>query len=207
MIKHTILIVLLGTLSFALVDLGTYRPTADIKEKNFMDTVDEKSKDLNTTLLQEQLIKGEDAFLTVNKIVPTCTKTQKRVYTPTFVVPADIILPDGKVIAKAGEIHNTFEVMRKNHVSIERYMMFIDADDVIQVQLSNLYKNQGYVFITNGSMKKYEEQTKIPTFKADTLSIEKFNIQCSPSLAIQQNNDLVIYEYNPEELINKDGEE
>ena len=74
------------------------------------------------------------------------------------------------------------------------------------MQLSYMYKNQGYVFITNGSIKEYEEKTKISTFKADKISVEKFNIKCSPSLVIQQDNELIIYEYNPRELANKDNE-
>lgn len=203
--KALMLLMASFSLSFALVDLGTHGSTGDIKEKNFMDEVEAKAKDINATLLQEQLTKNEDAFLTVKKIVPVCIKTQKRTFTPTFVVPADIIMPDGKVIARAGEVHNTLEVMKKNHIAIDRYMMFIDSEDETQVQLSNMYKNQGYVFITNGSIKKYEANTKIPTFKADEISIEKFNIKCSPSIVIQQNDELVIYEYAPEELVNKDN--
>jgi conjugal transfer pilus assembly protein TraW len=191
---------------FGLEDLGTYGSTNTIKEKNFMDEVEEKAKDINVTLLQEQLIKGEDTFLTVKKIVPTCVKTQRRSFIPTFIVPADIIMPDGKIIARAGEIHNTLEVMKKNNIVIDRYMMFIDSQDEIQVQLSYMYQNQGYVFITNGSIKEYEEKTKISTFKADKISVEKFNIKCSPSLVIQQDNELIIYEYNPRELANKDNE-
>ena len=169
-----------------------------------MDEVEEKSKDINVTLLQKQLIKGENDFLTVDKIVPTCVKTQKRSFIPTFTVPADIIALDGKVIARAGEVHNTLDIMKKNNMSIDRYMIFIDVQDDIQVQLSYMYKNQGYVFVTNGSIKKYEDETKIQTFKADKLSIEKFNIQCSPSLVVQQKNELIIYEYDPKELARKD---
>ncbi|MFA6195339.1 MAG: hypothetical protein WC656_01690 [Sulfurimonas sp.] len=203
--KLLVLLMVSFTYSFALVDLGTHGATGDIKEKNFMDEVEEKSKDINATLLQQQLQDGEDEYLTVQRVVPVCTKTQKRFFTPTFVVPADIVMPDGRVIAKAGEVHNTLEVMKKNNIAIDRYMMFIDAQDDTQVKLSHMYKNQGYVFITNGSIKEYEEKTKIPTFKADAISIEKFNIQCSPSLVIQQNNELIVYEYNPEDIADVDG--
>lgn len=192
--------ILFGSSIYAIQDLGTYGATHSIKEENFMHKVEKLSKDLNTTMLKEQFYSSKDEFLIVDKIVDTCTETKTRKHTPTFIVPIDVILPNGEVIARAGEVKNTLEVMRNNNINIDRYMMFIDASDTLQLQLSYLYKNQGIAFITNGSIAEYEKQTKVSSFKADKTTIEKFNIKCSPSIVVQQGNSLLIYEYNPEDL-------
>ena len=186
---------------YALEELGTYGATHTIKEENFMDVVEEKAKDLNSTLLIEQLKNSKNKYLQVNSLIPTCENTRTREFVPTFVVPADVILPNGKVIARAGTVMNTLDIMKKNHITIDRYMMFIDVDDSVQVQLSYMYKNQGNVFVVNGSIDEYESKTRVPTFKADKQILEKFNVTCSPSLVIQKGNKLVIYEYNPKEIM------
>lgn len=186
---------------FSLEDLGTYGATHSIKEENFMDKVERHAKDLNTSLVQEQFHTSQKEFLSVKNLVPTCTESKKRFFTPTFIVPADIVLPNGKIIAKAGEKRKTLEVMKQNNINIDRYMMFIDVEDFIQVQLSYKYKNQGFVFITNGSIEEYEKSSKANAFKADFLSLERFDIKCSPSIVIQENDQLAIYEYKPEDLV------
>ena len=192
-----------STFSFALTDLGTYGSTHTIAEENFIDVLNDKAKDLNTTKIREEFVKSESQFLNVQRVVPTCKKTQKRYFTPTFRVPTDVISADGKVIARRGEILNTLEVMKKNNMSLPGYMMFIDAEDIVQVQLSYMYKNQGKVFIVNGDMNRYEKITNIPTSKANKTIVEKFGVTCSPSLVLQQGNKLVIYEYNPKDLKKK----
>ncbi len=199
--RYLISLITLFSFAFGIVDLGTYGSTRNISEENFIDKAEKHAKDINATLLKDELEKGKESYLSVDKVVPTCTKTQTRSFTPTFVVPADVVLPNGQVIARAGEVYNTLEVMKKNNISIGTYMMFIDATDKVQIQLSYMYKNQGSIFITNGSMQKYEQITKVATFKADKTIIEKFNVKCSPSLLIQKENELVIYEYNPKELV------
>lgn len=208
MVKYIIMHSLVFSLSLIgeLIDLGTYGSTHSIKEKNFMDLVEEKAKDLNTTLLKQQLKISESIFLKVKKIIPTCKKTQTRDYIPTFIVATDVVLPNGTVIARAGQVMNTLEVMKKNHIKIDKYMIFIDASNDIEVQLSYMYKNQGQVYIINGSIKKYEKYTNILTFKADKNIVERFGVRCSPSLVIQDNDKLVIYEYNPKELVKEEEE-
>ena len=165
-----------------------------------MDSIEKKAKDLNQSKLQEEFHENQKKFLTVKKIVPTCTKTAIREFAPTFRVPTDVIAPDGRVIARAGEVLNTLEVMKRNNMSVKGYMMFIDSTDDIQVQLSYMYQNQGKVFLVNGNMQKYEKYTNIPTFKADAKTVEKFGVKCSPTLLIQNDNTLVLYEYNPKDI-------
>ena len=198
---------LFATLLFSLEDLGTYGSTVVIKEKNFMDSIRDKSKDLNATLIKEQLVQGENDYLTVKEIVPTCSKTDIRDFIPTFIAPTDVILPNGTVVARAGETIKTLELMKKNNIKIDKYMMFIDVTDEIQVQLSYMYKNQGLVFVTKGSIKEYERRTKVQTYRADKQSIEKFNVKCSPSLIIQDGVKLVIYEYDPMDLVKDEDDE
>ena len=201
------LAILFGIISFVsadVVDLGTYGATHTIKEENFMDIVEKKSKDLNATLLTKQLKESNKQFLSINHLLPSCKETRKREYVPTFIVPADIKLPNGTYIARAGEELNTLEVMRKSGASMDRYVMFIDADDDIQVQLAFMYKNQGIAFLTNGSLEEFEKRTRMTSFKADMQSIAKFNIECSPSLTIQDGNKMIIYEYSVEDLEKKE---
>ena len=194
------LVVFISLANAKLVDLGTYGETYVIKEENFMDIIERKSKDLNTTLLQKQIDASSKSFLKVKRVLPSCKKTRIREYVPTFIVPADIKLPNGTYIARAGQQMNTLEVMKRNGITMNRYIMFIDADDDIQVQLAYMYKNQGIAFISNGSMDKFEKMTKMTSYKADRLSIKKFDIKCSPSLTIQDGNKMLIYEYNTEDL-------
>lgn len=201
--KTIIFLVFFSTFSFALTDLGTYGSTHTIKEKNFIDVLDNKAKDLNKTKIRKEFVKSESEFLDPYNLVPTCKKTQKRYFTPTFKVPTDVISRNGKVIARAGQILNTLDVMKKAHMSLHGYMMFINTADMVQVELSYMYKNQGKVFVVNGDMNKYEKTTGIVSYKANKLIIKKFGITCSPSLAVQQGNRLVIYEYNPKDLQKK----
>lgn len=196
---------IISLISADIVDLGTHGVTHSIKEENFMDIVERKSKDLNTTLLTNQLKESNNQFLSVNHLLPSCTETRKREYTPTFIVPADIKLPNGTYIARAGEELNTLEVMQKSGASMDRYVMFIDADDDIQVQLAFMYKNQGTVFLTNGSLEEFEKRTRMTSYKADMQSIARFNIECSPSLTIQDGNKMIIYEYSVEDLKKSKG--
>ncbi|MBW6487547.1 hypothetical protein [Sulfurimonas sp.] len=186
---------------FALEDLGTYGATHSIKEENFINKVEKHAKDLNTSLIQDQFYLSQKEFLNIKKLLPTCTESKKRFFTPTFIVPADIVLPNGKVIARAGEVMNTLDVMKKNNIVINKYMMFIDAEDPIQVQLSYRYKNQGFTYITNGSIEEYEKITTTKAFKADFLTIGKFDAKCVPSIIIQDGNQMAVYEYKPDDLV------
>lgn len=206
MYKSILFFILVSTSMYALQDLGTYGSTHSIKEKNFLDEIEEKSKDLNTSLIEKQFYEAKDKFMQVKKLVPTCKKTQKRLFEPTFVVPADVVMANGKVIAKAGTVMKTLEVMKRNNMTIDKYMMFIDAEDEVQVRLSYMYHKQGFVFVTNGSISEYEDNIKVQAYKADRQNIEKFGIKCSPSLAIQDGSALAIYEYNPEDLVQEEGQ-
>ena len=196
-------IFIFSTLLFGFTDLGVYGSTHSIKEENFLDTVEKKAKDLNTTKLKQEFQKSERNFLRVKHLLPTCKKTKQRFFIPMFRVPTDVITPDGKVIAREGEMLNTLEVMAKSHVQLNGYYMFIDSEDKIQVQLSYMYHKQGKVFIVNGDMEEYEKLTGVQSYKADKLSIKKFGVQCSPSIITQEGNRLKIYEYDPRDLQKK----
>lgn len=200
MIKVFIYSLIFSSFLQSFEDMGTYGETSIIAERNFMDIVEEKSKDLNTTLLEKQFHEGRKSFMKVKRLLPTCSATRQRKYRPFFIVPADVVLPNGKVLAIAGEKKYTLDVMGEKGMRLDKYMMFIDVDDAIQVQLSYRYKNNGFVFITNGDIKGYEQYTKIQAFKGEKETIAKFGIECSPSFAIQYENELLIYEYNPREL-------
>lgn len=185
----------------AVEDLGTFGGTHSIREKNFMDEVEQKAKDINKTKLTQEFHKSAQEQYQVNTSISLCTKTTTREFEPTFIVPTDVVMPSGKIIARAGERVNTLELMKKNNITFNKYLIFIDVDNEAHVKLSRFYKDKGVIFTANGNMDKYEQKAKMPSFKADDLILEKFNINCYPSIVKQNGNKLTVYEYKTEELL------
>lgn len=186
-----------------LIDMGVHGETFSINEVNFMDTVEQKINDINKTKIKKEYIDSSNEFLEISKLVPVCHTTRTREFTPTFVVPTDIKKADGTYLAREGDVLNTLEVMKQQNITLDKYLMFIDVNDELQVQLAYMYKNQGLVYVTNGSLKDFEERTKIASSKADKSILKKFDIKCSPTLTVQDGNTMKIYEYNINDLKKK----
>lgn len=185
------------TTSFAqYIDFGTRGETFEITDRSFNSLFNERMKKLDRKGLFNNAKKILDESLIVsNNSLPSCKKTTNRRYTPTFKLTRDIVLPiTGETIKKAG----TYNLLKELSKPLNKYSFFINLDKKEEFKMAKMYakKNSSkiYFFIVSGNMKKLLKKNNT-VFKADKEILKIFNINCTPSIAVQSNNSLNISQY------------
>jgi hypothetical protein len=201
---------LLFILSFAIYnlnayeDLGTYGEMYEIKEKDFMETLTEKYNKLDIKKIENQITNNASKSLIIKSRIGSCLTTRTREYEPVIKLENDLKLPYlDNVLEKKG-IHN---ILKENKMFIPYNIIFIDADDEIQIELAKLYKKvlkeKIRILIVKGDYLKITQNSLFQNAKVarDAFEIKAFNVQCLPSIYTQKEYKFIINEYNPKELI------
>lgn len=196
---------------FAYEDLGTYGELKDIKERDLMDLFTEKANALNYTELEQNIKDNINKSFKIKSKIQSCIATKERTYEPLVEIKEDIRVPFSEL--KLKEKNSKYNILKENNLFIPFNIIFIDADDEVQVELARVYKQQLKekleIYVVRGdllSLSKYKafEDVKIAR---DGLELKAFNVQCLPSIYTQKDYQFSIVEYNPNDLRKSQNED
>lgn len=196
---------------FAYEDLGTYGELKDIKERDLMDLFTEKANALNYTELEQNIKDNINKSFKIKSKIQSCIATKERTYEPLVEIKEDIRVPFSEL--KLKEKNSKYNILKENNLFIPFNIIFIDADDEVQVELARVYKQQLKekleIYVVKGdllSLSKYKafEDVKIAR---DGLELKAFNVQCLPSIYTQKDYQFSIVEYNPNDLRKSQNED
>jgi len=182
--------------SSSLVDYGTRGDTYEIQDRSFISLIKERGNDINKSKLHSMTKEATTEMTIVHMSIPRCQKNNTREYTPSVVVPNDIILPlSGDILKKKG----TYNVLGELKTPFAQYAFFVNTNDYLQLEMAKQYaasdKNNQIVFlVTDGDVKKLYGRDK-EVYKATKELIDIFNIKCSPSVVVQSDEHFIIKEY------------
>ena len=211
MIKQFLLLALTLNFLFAYEDLGTYGELKEIKERDLMDLFTEKANALNYNQLEEDIKKNINKTFKIKSKIQACMVTKERSYEPLVDIKEDVKVPFTDL--KLKEKNSKYNILNENNLFIPFNIIFIDADDEVQVELARVYKQQLKekleIYVVKGdilSLSKFKafEDVKIAR---DGLELKAFNVQCLPSIYTQKDYQFQIVEYNPNDLIKSKNED
>lgn len=200
MIKQFLVSIVITTTLLGYTDLGTYGNTKLIKEKSFDLLIQEKYQDLIIKKKLEKEIKiAYDNSFNITSSLRTCDKSVQYDYIPTIILSEDIKIPyNQKILFKKGYSYN---ILKENNIFFNKYLIFIDANDDIQIKLAKKYKKYADIFVVKGNIKKLLEQDINAKLARERIEIKMLKIKCLPTILTQQEYKFIINEYNPKELI------
>lgn len=189
-------------------DLGTYGKLYEIKEQNLMAFLEKKSNETDKEALKNTINKKYEETFIVASDIQHCKESRQRIFEPVTIVQEDIIVPHTDVLLyKKGYRYN---ILRENNVNLGRYLVFIDADDKNQVNFARYLQNRADIIVINGDFKNLIAENIEVKIGRDNIENKAFELNCVPSVYAQDNNyNMVVYEYNPQELFesqNKDNQ-
>jgi len=200
---------LLFTLSIlnAYEDLGTYGETYEIKERSFIEELNERATKVDKKKIEKTIKEAARKSLMISSSIKACTQNQIRVFEPLVTVTQDVIIPyTDNLIQKKGTQYN---ILEQNRIQMPYHMMFIDGNDEVQIELAKIYKSQLKhqlrILLVRGDFLKLAHE---PLFKDMKVARDKhesaaFKLQCVPSIYTQKNYVFEVTEYSPEELKKK----
>ena len=182
-------------------DLGKYGQSFAVAEKPFIQMLKSKLEQIDVQKEQEKM--QEQARESAQNPKPVSGISLARedrtwLHDPSFTLTKDAILPDGKVINKAGTKVNPLD-----HMNLNRRLFFIDARENIQIdwlkdQLSNADKDEkveNRIILFAGSPLKLKEELGEDVYFDQSGELSKrFGIKASPALLVQEGNQLKITE-------------
>jgi len=125
--------------------------------------------------------------------LPRAKKDRVRLVDMTYTLPFDIRDAQGRVIYPKGYTFNPLD-----YIHYPRTLVVIDASDRAQVKW---LKKSGFlkrldvlILLTGGSWWKVEQELKRPVYYADTVIVNRFNLQAVPSIIKQKGRYMEVRE-------------
>jgi conjugal transfer pilus assembly protein TraW len=109
-------------------DLGVRGPTVAISEPDLIEELQRRLAVLDLGALREAAI-GRYWHRAALETLPTATQARERTVDPTVTASADLVLPDGTLIVRAGQTVNPLE-----HLHFTQRLIVFDASDPDQVE-------------------------------------------------------------------------
>lgn len=183
---------------FALQDLGVQGEVKKIEGKSLIDELEERYKKVDLKELDNKLIKAQKDSLKVSSKLPTCGRTEQRIYQPIITIEQDIVVPiENKVLYKKGDKYN---LLKEQNINFAYHIVFINSDDYIQMELANALNNKALVLVAKGDLSKFTDKGQDINIARESMEIKAFNIKCLPTVVTQKDDSFIINEYNPEDL-------
>lgn len=204
--KKLVLSVLLATSLFSYEDLGVYGETKEIKERDFVELLNERAESIDYDKVKKDMDAAVEKSLTISSTLRTCSQTKKRIYEPLIDIPNDVKLPYTDVILQSRD--KKYNILKENKLFMPYNIMFINANDEVQVELAKLYKHELKdkikILMVSGN---YTQIAKDPILfdtqiSRDGFENKAFGLECVPAIYTQNKNFAFdIVEYNPQELL------
>ncbi|MDD3466352.1 MAG: hypothetical protein PHE67_04305 [Campylobacterales bacterium] len=175
------------------LDYGTRGDVYEIRDKNFLELVQERALKLDFKKTKDEAIQNIKKALDADNKLSLCSRNQSRSHTPIVFLKDDIVLPSGEVSAKSGE----YNILSSLKEPITEYLFFIDTDEQKQIdfleQFAQLDKTS-LVLVVKGDVSKIQN-LGLNAYLAKKELTDIFNVTCTPSLVLQNNFSLQINEY------------
>lgn len=187
---------------FSLEDLGTHGQSYDIKEKDLMSQITEGISEEKILEYKKNVNTSVEKLLNPTSEISACLQNNERSYEPIYEVPDDIKTADGRILYRKGYKFNVLEKMQSISASFSKYIIFIDSRDKVQKKLAQDYKEISDILIVSGGMNDFNktEHDQMQPMIANKQLLDKFQVNCIPSVYEQKNNRFVIKEYASSEL-------
>lgn len=181
-------------------DLGQFGPTYPIAEQDFLEYLQQKIHKLSEsgTLLEHQknLIKKSEKSVTHPTPVQNIRKTTNpRVYyiDPALILKNDIVLPDGKILAKKGDAFNPLAIR-----GLSKPILFLDGGDEEQVAWARKeVKNAVWILVNGSPIELSQKEKRAVYFDQGGAYSKKWNIRQVPARVTQEGLKLKIEEVLP----------
>lgn len=196
--KICLTIALLSVSLMAVEDLGVYGTLYPILEESYMVEIEEKSKSVDWSKQIKSFKKSfKDSFVAKGNL-PKCVQTTERAYVKMNTLKYPITGPSGEVVLPAGYTYNVLELMYKNGLVATKAMLFVDIDDGLHFEYSELMKKTSDIYAIDGNIEKAAAKG-LEVERGDWL-IKDLDIKCVPSLYIQEKSQFRILEIDNNEL-------
>ena len=182
-------------------DLGKHGQSFAIAEKPFIQMLKSKLEQIDVQKEQKKMqAQARESAQNPKPVSGVFAAKEDRtwLHNPSFTLTKDAILPDGKVIHRAGTRVNPLD-----HMNLNRRLFFIDARENIQIdwlkeQLSSAAKDEkmeNRIILFAGSPLKLKEELEQDVYFDQSGELSKrFGIKASPALLVQEGNQLKITE-------------
>lgn len=185
-------------------DLGKVGTTFEIEEEGFTEMMMRKLGEVDMEKEKKKMEKIARERIENPKPVEgikPATKNRSFYFDPSYVVKEDIVLPNGKVIHKAGTKVNPLDTMKFN-----RRLLFIDGNNEKQLDWlkSKLKSEFDRIILINGSVLKLKREfaeSKQHKKYRDVIFFDqfgeltgRFGIKASPAIAAQKKKKIRIDE-------------
>jgi conjugal transfer pilus assembly protein TraW len=164
----------------------------DIEEPNMITLLQEKMREGLKDDPVGKMREKAQAFTPAKVELPLAEKSYSYLITPVFTVEQDLKF-EGTVFARKGDTVNTLE-----HLPLVDEYAFVDLSDLNQVEQVRVWKKQNpnlKVFSTtlpaSSEMKNFIQEFGYIS-QVNSLLVERFHIEATPSLAYQVGNQLKI---------------
>lgn len=191
------------SLTHAVEDLGIHGDVFSVEGKSLIDVIEEREKKVDKKKLIKNLNKARRDSLKIDNGLHACLETKQRIYEPTIIMDRDITMPlKNTVLYKKGTKYN---ILKEQNISFNYYVSFINVDDEIQISLAKQIGKSSYTMAAHGDISKYIDDGQEIKIARRNTELKMFDIKCLPSIVTQQDYKLVINEYNPDDLVEKDS--
>lgn len=196
-------------------DFGISGHVYGIEEQSFLEMIKERLEKVDIEKEQKKMQdKTKERVKNPKPVegIRTVSKNRSWYWDPAYVVTKDIVLPCGKILHKAGTTVNPLD-----HMSFDRKLFFINADDEEQVNflLNRISKNiedyeqiDGYleerIILVSGSPMKLNEKLEDIGLKHNIYFDQfgeltsRFGIKAVPAIAVQEGLKIKIDEIKVE---------
>ncbi|NOI31843.1 hypothetical protein [Vibrio coralliilyticus] len=172
-------------------DLGNFGSVVKITERDITEVLKERFMKLD----KEQLVAdAKDRYWDRVEFLnmPTATESTLREFTPELIIEQDIVTPDGKVIALAGQTYNTLKLM-----PFTLRLVVFDATNPQQLEFVKTLPSTHLrtKFITTkfdrtlkwDAVKYVESQLNAPVYQLQSEIMNAFDIRVVPSVVTADN--------------------
>ncbi len=183
-------------------DLGKYGTTYEIAELDLIEVMKERASKLDGSKITDRMTKQFWSNYKFTALTPA-DKDKEFTYDPSITVQEDIVTPDGKVIARAGQIFNpldsipftkkivVFNATRKNEV-----------DYVLSLQRQSKKEGKGLILMTTEvqreagweHLQEVQSHFDYPVYMLNANIAKRFHLMHTPTVVHANDDHFIISE-------------
>ena len=184
---------------YAYEDLGYYGEQYEIEEIGLMTIINERYRNIDKKEFKESFKTAYEKSMIVKSSFNSCQKDNTREYDPTIILDEDINIPfyADKTLYKKGYKYN---ILKENNLAFMKYIIFINADDDLQLQLAAQLQNRADIYVAKGDISKLKKYNISGKISRENVESKAFKLHCLPSIYAQQNNKFIVKEYDIKKL-------
>jgi len=167
----------------------------EIKEKDALEEIYEKARNVNSNMLKQEMIRKAEESLNVNYSFQKACKSRKFTYLPLYTLSFDIKDEKGRVIYPKGYTFNPLDYM-PSVISSYRIVFFNGKSEVEKKWLLGQKDlvERGILIAVKGNIRELVYFFKRPIYAFNDEMKERFKIEKTPSIVSFEGNKVVVEE-------------